>query len=320
MDRLEGIKLSQAEQLVAEGCDREMLARRGAELYMQMIFQDGFYHADPHPGNVLVLAGDKIGLLDFGMVGRIDERLREDMEDLLVAVVNRDPVQLASLIERIGQVPAGLDDAALQADLADYVAHFGAQPLDRLVLADALEEMIDIIHRYHIRLPPQVAMLLKVFITLEGTARLLCPTFSLLQVIQQHQRSAGAPPLVAGPTAAEAAADLRRSGTSGGGLAAPHRGHHGADPGGGDSMSIWITAAWNPRSIAWCWACWPARLYMGSALMLSRKVPPLLFQSPTIFGLHEVSVLGVGGIAVAVLLGLRLLRAIGKSGHLDRRG
>ncbi len=61
-------------------------------------------------------------------------------------------------------------------------------------------------------------------------------------------------------------------------------------------------------------------LYMGSALMLSRKVPPLLFPNPTVFGLHEISILGLGGIGVSLLLGLRLLRAIGKSGHLDRRG
>ena len=319
MERLEGIKLSQAERLVEEGCDRQALACRGAELYMQMIFVDGFYHADPHPGNVLVLTGDKIGLLDFGMIGRIDERLREDMEDLLVAVVQRDPVQLASVIERIGQVPIGLDDAALQADLADYVAHYGAQSLERLVLADALEEMIDIIHRYHIRLPPQVAMLLKVFITLEGTSRLLCPTFSLLQVIQQHQRNT----LLRRWSPARRLRKLQRiygeverlvevlprrivdiMEQIQAGRFDVHLDHRGLEPSVNRLVLGMLASA----------------LYMGSALMLSQRVPPLLFQSPSIFGLHEVSVLGVGGIAVAILLGLRLLRAIGKSGHLDRRG
>lgn len=319
MERLEGIKLCQAERLVEEGCDRQALACRGAELYMQMIFVDGFYHADPHPGNVLVLTGDKIGLLDFGMIGRIDERLREDMEDLLVAVVQRDPVQLASVIERIGQVPIGLDEAALQADLADYVAHYGAQSLERLVLADALEEMIDIIHRYHIRLPPQVAMLLKVLITLEGTSRLLCPTFSLLQVIQQHQRNT----LLRRWSPARRLRKLQRiygeverlvevlprrivdiMEQIQAGRFDVHLDHRGLEPSVNRLVLGMLASA----------------LYMGSALMLSQRVPPLLFQSPSIFGLHELSVLGVGGIAVAILLGLRLLRAIGKSGHLDRRG
>ena len=319
MELLEGIKLSQAEQLVAEGCDREVLARRGADLYLQMIFTDGFYHADPHPGNVLVLPGDRIGLLDFGMVGRIDERLREDMEDLLLAVVNRDPLQLTSLIERLGQVPPGLDESALQADLADYVAHYGAQSLDRLVLADALEEMIDIIHRYRIRLPPQVAMLMKVFITLEGTSRLLCPTFSLLQVIQRYHRST----LLRRWSPTRRLRKLQRIYGElerlvevlprrivdileqvQAGRFDVHLDHRGLEPSVNRLVLGMLASA----------------LYMGSALMLSRKVPPLLFPTPTYFGLHEVSILGLGGIALSLLLGLRLLRAIGKSGHLDRRG
>ncbi len=319
MELLEGIKLSQADQLVTEGHDRNLLARRGADLYLQMIFTDGFYHADPHPGNILVLPGDRIGLLDFGMVGRIDERLREDMEDLLLAVVERDPLQLTNLIERIGQVPAGLDPSALQTDLADYVAHYGAQPLEKLVLAEALEEMIDIIHRYRIRLPPQVAMLLKVFITLEGTARLLSPDFSLLQVMQRYHRTTllrrwspvrrfrklqriyGELERLIEVLPRRIVDILEQVQT---GRFDVHLDHRGLEPSVNRLVLGMLASA----------------LYMGSALMLSRKVPPLLFSTPTYFGLHEISVLGLGGIALSLLLGLRLLRAIGKSGHLDRRG
>ena len=80
MERVEGIKLSDTAGLTAAGIDLEEVARRGAHLYLEMIFGNGFYHADPHPGNVVLMAGGVIGLLDFGMVGRLDERLQEDIE------------------------------------------------------------------------------------------------------------------------------------------------------------------------------------------------------------------------------------------------
>ena len=87
MEWFDGIKVSETERLRRSGLNLEDVARRGAEVYLQMIFTHGFYHADPHPGNILLLADGTIGLLDLGMVGRIDERLREDIESMLIAIV-----------------------------------------------------------------------------------------------------------------------------------------------------------------------------------------------------------------------------------------
>ena len=98
MDFVEGTKLSDVEKLNDATFDRDELARHGVDLYLDMIFADGFFHADPHPGNILVLPGSRIGLLDFGMVGRIDEGLREDIEDLLISIVNGDSSHLTTLI------------------------------------------------------------------------------------------------------------------------------------------------------------------------------------------------------------------------------
>src|SRR5262245_11550514 len=105
MDMIEGIPLSQPGLIEAAGLDREEVARRGANLYLQMIFTHGFFHADPHPGNILLLPGNVIGLLDFGMVGRIDERLRENIEDMLLAIVQHDTPLLVRIIKQIGQPP-----------------------------------------------------------------------------------------------------------------------------------------------------------------------------------------------------------------------
>jgi ubiquinone biosynthesis protein len=318
MEMLEGIKLSDVDGLAKAHCDRDQIARCGADLYLEMIFGDGFFHADPHPGNVMILPGNCIGLLDFGMVGRVDERLRENIEDLLLALVNQDATMLTSLITRIGSAPSDLDRASLQNDLADYVAVYGNQPLDRFVLADALEEMIEMIFRYRIVLPAQVAMILKVFITLEGTSQLLSPRFSLMQVIQRYQRKA----LLRRLSPARRMRKLRRVYSDlehlleslprrtmeimeqiQSGKFDVHLDHRGLEPSVNRLVLGMLASA----------------LFMGSSLMLSQKVPPILFPTPSYFGLHQVSILGLGGCTLSLLLGLRLLRAIGKSGHLDRR-
>ena len=188
MERLEGVPLSSPEQLRAAGHDLPELAQRGATVFLDMIFRDGFYHADPHPGNVLVLDGGLIGMLDCGMVGRLDDQLREDIEDLLMAVAQGNASQLTSVIQRVGSVPPRLDQNALSADVTDFVTYYAGRPLSKLDLAAALSEMVGIIRLYHILLPTPIALLLKVLVMLEGTARSLHPQFELIELIRPYQK------------------------------------------------------------------------------------------------------------------------------------
>ncbi|MEO8498914.1 MAG: AarF/ABC1/UbiB kinase family protein, partial [Planctomycetota bacterium] len=188
MERIDGTKLDNAQQLVVAGIDLAEVAKRGAELYLDMIFMHGFYHADPHPGNIVVLPGNVIGLLDFGMVGRLDERLREDIEEMLLAIVNQDVTILTSLIKRVGTIPSGLDEGALAIDIADFVGQYATQSLDQFDLGGALTDMTQIIHRHRISLPPQVGLLIKTLVTLEGTTKMLSPKFSLMEVMRPFQR------------------------------------------------------------------------------------------------------------------------------------
>ena len=187
MERLDGVKLSEAAQVAAASIDLDDVARTGAQMYMEMIFDHGFYHADPHPGNIVLLPDGVIGLLDFGMVGRIDERLREDIEDMLLAISQQDAEHLTAVIMRAGDPPPGLDQSALALDVADFVAHYANQSLDEFDLSGAIEELTDIIRRYRISLPARVAMLIKVFIMLEGTAQAREPEVSLIEVMKPYQ-------------------------------------------------------------------------------------------------------------------------------------
>ena len=108
MDRLTGISLSDHEALEAEGLDLGALARQGADIWIEMIFRDRFYHADPHPGNLMVLPDGVAGILDSGMVGRIDRRMLADLEDLVIAYVSKDVEQIADVAMRICEPPPGL--------------------------------------------------------------------------------------------------------------------------------------------------------------------------------------------------------------------
>src|SRR5206468_2422215 len=103
-------------RLAESGIDPTQFARHAANMYLEMIFRDGFYHADPHPGNVMVLPGGVVGVLDCGMVGRIDDHLRQSFEELLLALAERDSEALSELLLRLGSAPPTVDRAAFRAD------------------------------------------------------------------------------------------------------------------------------------------------------------------------------------------------------------
>jgi len=309
MEMVEGIKLSETARLEAAGIDLNEVARRGANLYLKMIFANGFYHADPHPGNMVFMEGNVIGLMDFGMVGRIDERLLEDMEELFLALTNLDAEHLTSVVVRVGAVPAELDRASLSVDLADYIAHYGSQSFESLDLSTSVNELLDLIHRYRISLPARMAMLLKALVTLEGTGKLLSPKFSLLDVVKPYRKKM----LLRRLSPGRQIRKLRRLSWDvrhlldvlprglgeiveqmQAGKFDVHLDHRGLEPSVNRLVLGMLASA----------------LFLGSSLMISRDVPPKLF---------GVSVLGAAGMLMSIFLGLRLWHAINKSGHLDRK-
>lgn len=308
MEWLQGKKLS---QLVAAGGPPEELAayaRRGAEIYLKMIFEHGFYHADPHPGNLILLPGGAIGLLDFGMVGRLEDSLREQVEDLLVAITSHDSRRLANVVMRIGNTPQGLDDIALSTDLVGFVEQYAYQPIDQFDVTGAFTEFVEIVRRYQIVLPSSVALLIKVLLMLEGMARILDAGFSLMELFEPYRttilRRRLSPRRQArrlrnvleeveqlaevAPRRFREILDQVQTGKFD-----VHLDHRGLEPSVNRLVLGMLTSA----------------LFLGSALLLSRNVWPL----------HGVPVPGALGILLSALLGIRLLRAISKSGRLDRK-
>jgi ubiquinone biosynthesis protein len=313
MEHLEGTKVAEIEELVAKGLDLNEVARAGADICLEMIFANGFYHADPHPSNLILMDDEVIGLLDFGMVGRLDDALQEDMGELIGAVAEQDAEHLTSIIIRVGQTPGELDRSSLSADVADFVAHYGSQPLHSFDLSGALIEMTEIIRRYNITLPPRIGMLIKALVTLDGTTRLLSPDFCLIEVIKPYQqklfwrryspmRQARKLRRLYGEIEhlvqilPQSICDILQQVETG--KFDVHLDHRGLEPSVNRLVLGMLASA----------------LFVGSSLMLSRNVPPLLYVTE-----HALSVPGTFGMGLSLVLGLRLWRAINKSGRLDRR-
>jgi ubiquinone biosynthesis protein len=313
MEWLEGVPLSSTQAIAHCGIDLSAVARHGAELYLDMIFRHGFYHADPHPGNLLLMENEAIGLLDYGMVGRIDETLREEIEEFLLAIVEQDSAHLGAVVMRVGATPSGMDEAALGLDLADFVAHYANVPAERFELAAALREMFDLMRRHNIVLPAAMTMLLKVLVMLEGAGRRLTPSFSLMEVLRPYRKKMLARRISPSRQFRKARRiayeleqlaevfprrmrDILQQVQSG--RFDVHLDHRGLEPSVNRLVLGMMTSA----------------LFLGSVLLVTNNVWPLTF-----WPLDGLSAPGLVGVSLSAALGLRLLRAINKSGHLDRR-
>ena len=196
MERFDGISVSDKKLLEQSGLDLPKIARQGANLFVEMIFRDGFYHADPHPGNMIILAASEqnadgaLAVLDCGMVGRIDETLRDQLETALIAAVGQDSAKMTKVVARIGEVPRDFDEAALHGAIQELIDTYAHQSLNEFDLSGCLHEIVEIIREHRIYLPAKVAMLLKVLIMLEGTSQQLSPDFSLAEIIKPYGRQA----------------------------------------------------------------------------------------------------------------------------------
>lgn len=317
MEEVVGVKLTEVDLLRAKGVDLDEVVHRIARAYLRMIFNEGFFHADPHPGNIVILPGGVIGLLDFGMVGRINERMREDIEEMLLSIVNRDVAMLTAIIKRVGSVPPTLDEGLFANDIADYVGQYASQSLNRLDVAEALTEMMAIVRRHEITLPNEAAMLIKVLVTLEGTAKMLNPSFSLMELMAPFHRSM----MLRRLSPKRQARKMRRIMMQFEQIAEifPQRFSDILEQIQTGRFDVHLDhRRLGPSVNRLVLGLMTSALFLGSSIMLSADVPPVLFPTSTWLGLHQVSLIGLIGFFMSMMLGFRLLWAIRKSGNLNK--
>ncbi len=182
MQRLRGVKMDDLPALERMQINRHDLAIRGANMIMVEMLDYGFYHADPHPGNMLILEGGKIGVLDFGMVGRISKTMKLDLLDLLNTITSQDASQAVYCLEALGVAGVGANRVALVRDINHMFDRFLGQTLDQIDINELSGTLFAIIRRHHLQMPSDLVMLLKVLGMYEGTGALLDPDFNVLAV------------------------------------------------------------------------------------------------------------------------------------------
>ncbi|MBG0740629.1 AarF/ABC1/UbiB kinase family protein [Paeniglutamicibacter antarcticus] len=183
MERIRGIKVSDLAALDAAGIDRRDLAKRAAGAAAKMIFEDGFFHADPHPGNLFIQDGGRIGLIDFGMVGQVDEKLRAQLGMLLLALVRHDPERVTAALLDLAASRRSAESVRLHRDVVSLIGLYEGKPLAEVPVVRLIQETLAILRRHHLQLPREMAMLLKMVLMLEGLGVLLDPAFQLGEVL-----------------------------------------------------------------------------------------------------------------------------------------
>ncbi|HEY5522352.1 MAG TPA: AarF/UbiB family protein [Desulfuromonadaceae bacterium] len=181
MEYVAGVKVSDREKLFDQGLDVKLIARRGADSFLEMVLNHGFFHGDLHPGNVLILPDNVICLLDYGIVGRLDEDLKTFLTDILSAIVKRDMDEVVSLLLFAGDISDSLDIRALKRDLSNFIDGYYEIPLKEIEVGRMLMEFIEIITLYSIRISPDLMLLVKSLVLIEGMGRALDPGFDMVE-------------------------------------------------------------------------------------------------------------------------------------------
>ena len=184
MEMVKGFSIADLEKVEAADINKQDFVLRGANMYLDMVFRDRFFHGDPHPGNIWVLDDGRLGLLDSGMTGRIDTEMREELEGMLLAAVDNNPGQFTYHVMHVATSPEPLDRNVLRRDIDDFLSEYINVSVEDLDLSTTLNNLTDIIRKHHLLLPSGISSLIRVLIMLEGTSRLLDRNFSLAELIQ----------------------------------------------------------------------------------------------------------------------------------------
>ena len=179
MEYIEGIKINDIALLEAQGCDRALLAARGTELILEQVFIHGFFHADPHPGNMFVLPGNVICTLDFGMMGHLDARDRERFTEVIMGYVSRDVPKITDAVLKIVEFQQEPDRRLLERDIATFADLHLYKPLKDVRVGEILEDLIELISRHRLRLPPDIFFMIKAMTQVEGIGLQLDPDFDI---------------------------------------------------------------------------------------------------------------------------------------------
>ncbi|MFB3924547.1 MAG: ABC1 kinase family protein [Syntrophales bacterium] len=313
MEYAGGIKVSEVEKLDRAGFDRAVIASRGADLMLEQVFEHGFFHGDPHPGNIYILPGQVICYFDFGMMGSVDRKAREDFADLVYGYVRRDEARTADALLRIVEWDREPDRRGLERDISEFMELYLYKPLKGIRLKAVLLDMIDLLSRHGLRLPPDVFLMIKSMTEVEGIGLMLNPDFDLVEKAEPFIRRIKAARYRPGRIMAELAEyghewmkflriapvefqDLLKQIRQG-------KTRIGFEHKGLDGLIFELDRSSNRIAFSLI----ISSLIIGSSLIMATDIGPYLFGFP---------LLGLAGFTIAGIFGIWLVISIFRSGRL----
>ncbi len=308
-----GIKVSKLDQLDREGYDRKTITFRGARICLSQIFDHGFFHADPHPGNIFVLPDNVICLLDFGMVGAIDRNTREDFVELVDSIVRQDETRTSRCLLRITAWEEEPDLRTLDKDVAEFMGQHLYKPLKEIELGKLLHHLLELAARHRLRIFPDIFLMMKALSTVEGVACMLDPDFDMVRhaepFIKKVKLERFSPKRLESDVLSLASQmftflkDFPKDVLEITRLIRQHKLSFSHELQGLDQMLSTHDQISNRISFSIIIAA----LIIGSALIVISKTPPLFY---------GISLIGIIGFLAAAVMGVWLLVAILKKGRL----
>jgi len=181
---IQGVQLKDIDSIGLE--DPETLAKQGLKTAIKQILEDGFFHADPHPANLLIMENDKLALIDWGMVGRLTEKDRFELIGILKSVVEKDSSTLVNALLNITKGKKSTDFKTMERDLLDILDTYHAVPIKDINIGHLLMAIMALLQDYQLRLPTDLVIMIKALVTAEGSARQIYPDLNVVSASKEY--------------------------------------------------------------------------------------------------------------------------------------
>ena len=186
LQQIYGISINDLTQIEAKGWDRKLLARNGCQIFLKQFLEFGIFHADPHPGNLLVVDDGVIGLLDFGIVGRLDEQLMESCAQIFFAYMSKDYDRLIEEYINLGFLTDHTDLKAFKRDFIDLTEMYYDRPLKHIAVSEVFNNTLDMALKHNMQVPDNLMLLGKTLLFIEGVGRQLDPDINLMEISRPY--------------------------------------------------------------------------------------------------------------------------------------
>ncbi|HMA61803.1 MAG TPA: lipopolysaccharide core heptose(II) kinase RfaY, partial [bacterium] len=189
MEYIDGIGIADVEKIEKAGLDRKEIARKGAEITLKQIFEYGFFHGDPHPGNLFVLEDNVIAPMDFGLVGNLDRELRNSLAQLMSGFVHKNIDRIVRVLYNMGVINSKLDEGALKLDISELIERYYQLEIRHVNVNQIMEDVTRLVTKYKIKLPKNLFLMTKAMSLMESIARQLDPKFNMVKVSKPYVQS-----------------------------------------------------------------------------------------------------------------------------------